>query len=126
MSQLTTPLPGTVPDPLYPDSDGKPVGETDFHVQALFWLREALQWFFAKVADVYVATDMFWYWEQGNPRANKAPDVMVVKGVGKHFRRSFRSWEEGGVRPCVIIELASEDSWREDLENKTVLYASLG
>ena len=61
MSHLTQPLPGTVPDPLYP---------------ALIWLREALQFFFAKLADVYVAADMFWNWQQGNPRSSTAPDVM--------------------------------------------------
>ena len=29
---LTRPLPGTAIDPLYPDSDGKPMGETDYHI----------------------------------------------------------------------------------------------
>jgi len=28
---LVGPLPGTTSDPLYPDSDGKPMSETDFH-----------------------------------------------------------------------------------------------
>jgi Uma2 family endonuclease len=126
MKRLTDPLPGTVPDPLYPDSDEENEGETDFHVQALIWLREALKMFFARVRDVYVAADMFWYWEQGNPRACRAPDVMVAKDVGNHLRRSFRSWEEGGIRPCTIFEIVSERTVHEDLEDKRILYESLG
>src|ERR1700692_3227043 len=88
------PLPGTVPDPLYPDSEAEAVGETDFHMNALIWLREALKDYFAGRSDIYVASDIFWYWEHGNPRACTAPDAMVAKGVGNHARRSFRSWEE--------------------------------
>jgi hypothetical protein len=37
------PLPGTTRDPLYPDSDGQPMGETGFHVRVLIYLRVALQ-----------------------------------------------------------------------------------
>jgi Uma2 family endonuclease len=125
MTRITKPLPGTVPDPLYPDSDGEPVGESDFHMIALILLREALEDFFAAVADVYVASDLFWYWEEGNPRAARAPDVMVVRGVGKHNRLSFRSWEEKA-RPGVLFEIASERTWQEDTDDKVLLYARLG
>ena len=37
---LTRPLPGTVFDPFYPDSDGKPMGETDYHISAIILLRK--------------------------------------------------------------------------------------
>jgi Uma2 family endonuclease len=123
-TRITTPLPGTLRDPLYPDSDAEAVGESDFHMLALILLREALEDFFAAVADVYVASDMFWYWEQGNPRANRSPDVLVARGVGKHPRRSFRGWEENA-RPCVLFEIASERTWREDVTGKVQLYARL-
>ena len=40
---------------------------------------------------------------------------LVAKGVlGKHFRRSYRLWEEG-VIPCTLFEIASEETWRVDL-----------
>src|SRR5262249_44265454 len=58
MAISTKPLPGTTHDPLYPDSDGEPMGETDFHIAALILLRQALQYYFAR-RRVYVATDMF-------------------------------------------------------------------
>src|SRR6266508_1661278 len=32
----------------YPESDGKPVGETDFHITVIFYLRQALRHFFRR------------------------------------------------------------------------------
>ena len=48
------PLPGTLPHPLYPDSDGRNLGETDFHNIALILLRQALEDRYARRKDVYV------------------------------------------------------------------------
>lgn len=121
----TTPLPGTVVDPLYPDSDGRPMGDTDFHSVALVWLRQALEDFFAAVADVYVATNLLFYYEHGNPRGRRDPDVLVARGVvGKHWRRSYRLWEEG-VLPCTFFEIASRKTWKEDVGEKRALYERL-
>ena len=60
-------LPGTRIDPLYPDSDGRPLGETDYHSAAMIWLREALQDHFAARPDVYVASNLLLYYQRGNP-----------------------------------------------------------
>jgi hypothetical protein len=68
---------------------------------------------------------MFLYYEKGNPRAKKAPDVMVIRGVEKYKRRIFRTWEEKSV-PCVIFEITSDSTKDEDLNGKYALYASLG
>lgn len=127
MSTITTkPLPGTSIDPLYPESDGEPLGETHFHVMAILHLYAALTSFFRNRDDVYVVADMFLYYEQGNPTACKAPDVMVVAGVAsKHPRRSFRTWEEGVV-PTVIFEVTSSKTRHEDDVTKPRVYAALG
>lgn len=126
MSISTGPLPGTSIDPLYPDSDGEPMAETEFQLVAMVHLYEALKLFFAGRDDVHVASDMFFYYEQGNPAACRAPDVMVTKGVvGKHLRRSFRLWEEG-VPPAVIFEVTSAKTQYEDQVEKPSLYAKLG
>jgi Uma2 family endonuclease len=117
-------LPEELEDEIYPDSDGKPLGETDYHIATLVYLRQALQGFFKPRPDVYVATDMFFYYEEGNVKARVAPDVMVVFGVPKHFRRSFKLWREAS-GPQVIIELASGRTWKKDLQKKPELYASL-
>jgi Uma2 family endonuclease len=118
-------LPGTQVDPLYPDSDGRPLGETDYHSAAMIWLREALQDHFAARPDVYVASNLLLYYQRGNPPGRRDPDVLVAKGVGKHIRRSFRVWEEN-VMPQVLFEISSLSTWQEDLYQKRTLYASLG
>lgn len=101
------------------------MGETGFHVRAILHLYGALCLYFQQRSDIYVAADMFWYYQEGNPRANKSPDVMVIKGVDNHERRSFKSWEEGAT-PCVIFEITSESSMVEDMVTKSALYARLG
>jgi hypothetical protein len=62
----------------YPESDGKPMGETDAHIDALIYLREALRDQFRDDPQTYVAGDMLLYYEEGNPAACVAPDVFVV------------------------------------------------
>lgn len=126
MLTINTPPPGTLRDPLYPDSDGQPMGETGFHVSAIVYLISALRQHFHGRRDVYVGGDMFLYYEKGNPAACKAPDVMYIKGVrGNHERRSFRTWEEG-VAPTVIFEITSSGTRRKDQVSKPRVYARLG
>jgi hypothetical protein len=125
MNRVTTaPLPGTVYDPRYPDQDGRFMGDTDFHSVALIWLREALEDHFAD-QPVYVASNLIYYFQEGDPTSRRDPDVLVSKGVGKHRRRSYRIWEEKVV-PCTLFEIASKRTWRVDLNEKRELYASLG
>jgi Uma2 family endonuclease len=124
---LSRPLPGTTRDPLYPDSDGKPMSETDFHSDAMVWLRDALRDYFAAAGreDVYVGMNLLLYYEQGNPSGRRDPDVLVAKGVGNHKRLSFRIWEENAV-PQVILEVSSPSTWRKDIGPKRALYERLG
>lgn len=111
---------------IYPSSDGQPMAETPIHVRAIILLFQALEDnLFPRRPDDYVAADMLWYWEEGKPSACRAPDVMVIKGVGQAPRRSFFSWRENGAVPAVIVEFASEKTWRDDLYEKTRLYAAL-
>jgi Uma2 family endonuclease len=118
------PLPGTQLDPRYPDSDGRFMGDTDFHNLAMILLREGLEDHFADVADVYVASNLILYYQHGDPTRRRDPDVLVAKGVGKHKRRSFRVWEEKTL-PCTLFEIASRKTWRVDLNEKRQLYAAL-
>jgi len=100
------------------------MAETGLHVQAIMLLFQAL--LDARPATDFVAADMFWFWEEDHPESRVAPDVMVVKGVGRSDRRSFFTWREGGAVPCVVFEMASENTWREDLGEKRRLYERLG
>jgi hypothetical protein len=79
MDRITT----AAPPIYYPESDGKPMGETDVHIDALIYLREALRDYFRDDPQVYVAGNMLLYYEEGNPAACVAPDVFVVHGVAK-------------------------------------------
>src|SRR5207253_673154 len=60
-----------------------------------------------------------------NPRDRRDPDILVARGVGDHIRRSFRVWEEGTL-PCVLFEVASKKTWRNDVGPKKELYATIG
>jgi predicted nuclease of restriction endonuclease-like RecB superfamily/Uma2 family endonuclease len=123
---LKAPLPGTTVDPRYPDSDGRCIGDTDFHNLAMIWLREALEDYFADQPDVYVASNLVFYFKEGVPKSHKDPDVLVARHTaGKRRRRSYRIWEEK-VMPCTLFEMASRRTWRNDLGEKRDLYASLG
>lgn len=113
----------------YPSGDGEPMAETWIHVRAIIWLHQALEDIFRDRSDVFVASDIFWYWEEGNPAARISPDVMVVLGVrprDPRERRSFFSWEEGGAVPAVVFEMASRSTVDEDLGPKFWRYEELG
>ncbi len=121
---LLKPLPGTTVDPRYPDSDGRFMGETDYHNIALIWLREGVEDHFKDAPRVYVASNLVFYYQQGDPSKRKDPDVLVAKNVGKHRRRSYRLWEEKVV-PSTLFEIASKKTWRNDIEEKRHLYAQI-
>ena len=109
----------------YPESDGQPIGETDFHITATLLLLQMLRDHFESNPQVYVASDLMFYYELGNPRAVKAPDILVVKGVGKYKRRVYKLWEEAAV-PCTIFEITSKQTAQADLTTKYQLYERLG
>jgi Uma2 family endonuclease len=110
----------------YPSSDGKPMAETELHVLAIIDLYDVLGRFFASRPDVFVAADMFWYWREGDKSQCLAPDIMVVTQVGREVpRRSYKSWEEGQV-PSIVFEIASENTWEDDLESKFDIYEREG
>jgi Uma2 family endonuclease len=109
----------------YPESDGKPVGETDVHRREILHTIETLERHFRDTPDIYVSGNLMFYYEEGNPLAVVSPDVFVVKGVRKRLRRTYKLWEEG-VAPCVVIEMTSRSTRLEDKGNKRALYALLG
>lgn len=110
----------------YPESDGRPLAETERHRQEIVDLIFGLQRHFSDAPDVYVGGNMFIYPTPLDRRAAVAPDVFVVKGVGKQIRRTFRVWEEGDRRPCLVIEVTSESTQEEDMVEKMGKYARLG
>lgn len=110
---------------IYPESDGKPMAETDVHRNLLADLVFTLDNYFQSQSNVYVSGNLLIYYVEGNPAKSFAPDVFVVRGVAKGQRRIYKLWEEG-VAPQIIIELTSRKTWREDLQTKWRLYEELG
>jgi Uma2 family endonuclease len=110
---------------IYPETDGTPMAETDAHINALIDLREALKDYFREAPQVYVAGNLFVYYEEDNPTACVAPDVFVVKGVARHERRLYKLWEEQHP-PAVVFEITSRRTRLDDLGTKRALYAMLG
>lgn len=109
----------------YPESDGKPLGETDQHRDLMNDLIFALKLFLASIR-AYVAGNLFIYYEEGNPKSVVAPDVFVIFGVQQRQRRIYKTWEEGGLLPDVVIELTSKTTRAADQSAKPELYARLG
>ena len=109
---------------LYPESDGKPMAESDLHREIMFYIIHLLQrWF--RGQRVYVSGNLLLYYEEGNPRKSVAPDCFVVWGVEPRRRLIYKLWEEGK-GPQVVFEVSSKSTKREDLGQKMRLYASLG
>lgn len=109
----------------YPESDGKPMAETEVHVLLMLDTIAILREFFRTVVRVYVAGNMLFYYKKGHPHRSVAPDVFVVFGVGKQQRRTYKLWEEG-VAPAFVLEFTSESTSAEDVEEKYELYEQLG
>ena len=106
---------------VYPESDGKPMAETDEHLDQMFYLIAALKLWFAKRKQVYVAGNNLIYYQHGDPKQRVSPDVYVVKGVENRRRRVYKLWEERK-SPSVVIEISSKGTRREDLVTKFRLY----
>jgi Uma2 family endonuclease len=108
----------------YPESDGKPLGETDTHRREIIAIIAMLEQHFAASADVYISGNLMFYYEKGEPSAVVSPDVFVVKGVPKRERRTYKLWEEQRA-PAIVFEITSRSTRLEDKGNKRVLFAML-
>jgi Uma2 family endonuclease len=108
----------------YPESDGKPMAETELHADVMFDLIHALQARYGGDMDMQVGGNLLFYYEEGNPRASVSPDVYVTRGIPKGPRDTYLLWEEG-LPPCIVIEVTSKSTSGEDLRRKKALYERL-
>ena len=116
--------PLAVDDDGYPYCDSSAVESTS-HFDARAYVHHVVRVRFADRGDVFAAADLGLYFERGNPSAVVVPDAMVVFGVGRHHRLSYKLWEELKV-PDLALEVASRQSWRKDFYDRPPLYADLG
>lgn len=108
----------------YPESDGRPMGETDRHRSAMIRHIEILSRYYAG-QQVYVTGDLLVYYEEGEPTKFIVPDAFVAKGLEPGERRTYKIWEEGKP-PDVVIETTSRKTRKKDATVKPSLYAQLG
>ncbi|MBM3236799.1 Uma2 family endonuclease [Candidatus Poribacteria bacterium] len=109
---------------VYPESDGKPMAETDIHRKLMIDIIKILENYFYFRPDVYVSGNLLLYYERGNRKKSVAPAVFVVFGIEKKNRRTYLLWEEGK-GPDFVLELVSKKTYRKDLREKRDLYASV-
>ena len=108
----------------YPESDGRPMRETDLHRDWMFRILEILR---RRYRDqrVYLASDLLVYYEEGSPHRFVVPDIFVVLDCDPGRRRTFKSWVEGK-DPHVVFEVTSRSTRTEDERDKTRIYEQIG
>ena len=112
-------------DIYYPESDGKPMAETERHRDCLIWSIQTLSLYYKDDKDTCVSGNMMMYYEEGNPQKSISPDVFVAFGVGKKERRIYQIWNEGKP-PDFVLEFSSYNTYRRDQNEKKHLYAEIG
>jgi len=100
------------------------MGETSIHAELVRYLMLVLTRLFrGQRCALYENLN---FYQTPNPREYPlAPDIAVIKGVDY---RHLRSWKVGktGPAPQVVFEIASEETWKKDVEEKPLKYALMG
>ncbi len=124
MSTTVTPSPGSEIE--YPDCDGKPMSDNTLQFKWIVTIKEGLEALFRHDPHVFVAGDLLWYAEEGEPKVRTAPDAMVAFGRPKGYRGSYKQWVEGGIAPQVVFEVLSPGNRRAELNRKFGFYERYG
>jgi Uma2 family endonuclease len=119
---------------LYPDSDGKPMADNTIQFRLITTLVGGLSALFKEREDVFVAGDLLWYpreagrltIQEESLNFRQAPDVMVVFGVEKKDRGSYKQWEEGNIAPQVVFEILSPSNSKGEMKDKFEFYDYYG
>lgn len=109
----------------YPSEERKKMGETDYQHLQISILEQMLRLFLAGKKNVYLASDLIVYYEEGNVNRRFAPDLMICFGAENKKRRTYNLWEEKVV-PQVVVEVVSVETWEKDVTTKRRLYERLG
>ncbi len=125
VQQLTPVTSDTEYDIIYPESDGKPMADNTIQFRWIVTLKENLEILFAAIADVFVAGDLLWYPVEKNKKC-LAPNAMVVFGIPKGDRRSYKQWEENNIAPQVVFEILSSSNTTKEMANKLLFYQRYG
>jgi Uma2 family endonuclease len=111
---------------IYPESDGKPMGDNTRQTTWIVFLFDVLEALFATNPDVFVAANLLWYPIQSDNITRIGPDVMVAFGRPKGHRGSYKQWEEAGLAPQVVFEVKSPGNTKQEMQQKALLYTQYG
>ena len=112
-------------DIIYPEQREDDMGETSIHAKLINRFLAMLLHFFEQNTDIFLSSNMNLYYEEKNPLKWYAPDLLIAFDVPNHERSSYRVWKEN-VFPQVIIEVASEQTWDNDVGKKYKDYERFG
>jgi len=108
------------------------LGQSRSHFYAIRYLLLILEWLFeSKGQKVGIVSDINFYQTANKLEKPKQPDIAVVDGlevVPKRKKDYTPSYYVGanGPPPRVIFEIASQNTWQADLEEKPGVYARMG
>jgi len=109
---------------LYPESDGKPMADTDLHLYWIKRIQDMIETYFLQNPEVYISGNIMMYDIEGPMRTAVSPDILVAFGLGQKFRRTYKVWEEGKP-PDFVMAFSSKRTYRNDLDEKMALYARM-
>lgn len=110
---------------LFPETHEDDMGETTIHYKLISYLFNALKVFFANQADVFIAANLNFYYDENDSKKYYIPDTMIGFGVSNQDRKTYKLWAEK-LCPQVIFEVASESTWKKDISDKVEVYEKLG
>ena len=106
---------------IYPESDGKPMAETDTHRDLILLMIDLLRQAFP---DAYVSGNICLYYEEGNPKKMISPDALLCRGQRPQKKRIYRAWEENA-QLDLVVEFSSRSTRREDHHKKKRIYQEI-
>jgi len=108
------------------------LGQSRSHFFAIRYLLLILEWLFeSRGQKVGIVSDINFYQTANKLENPKQPDIAVVHGleiVPKRKKDYSPSYYVGanGPPPRVVFEIASQNTWQADLEEKPAIYARMG
>ena len=107
----------------YPESDGKPIGETEIHIREIIYLFEALdEHLRGSAGGRRIGLRLLLDDVRGNPQKSVVPDVFGIRGVPRGERRIYSLGRRPP--PSLTIEVTSDSTRNEDIVRKKALYES--
>lgn len=109
----------------YPETDGKPIADNTLQFDYIVEIKLNLEVLYEQ-EKVFIAGDLFWYPEKGQPKIVVAPDVLVAYDRPKGYRGSYKQWEEEGIAPKVVFEVLSHSNTAVEMIRKANFYDKYG